>query len=216
MFRGFLSLFLVIGLVIVAGQSSRAADWDEAVSGDLSGDRLNPTAISLGIGSNTIKATSVGGASADREYFTVNVPTGMQLSAIFLNAYSSLDSTAFVAFQQGTTMTEPTSGTNAANLMGYTHFGPGSIPGNIVGVNFLPSMKLGLPDFGAPAPIGFNTPLPSGNYTFWSQQTGGSSTSYTFDFQVVPEPAAIGTLCLGGMIVSIAAMKRRMSRRRCE
>ncbi len=148
------------------------AVYDEAVDGDLSGDWEMPTPITLAVGSNLVSAISVAG---DLEYFTTAVPFGHQLKAVYLTAYASTDDTAFIAVQKGTNFTEPPTGTNVANLLGYTHFGPSLAH---VGTDILDDIAAGN---GA---IGFTPPLGAGAYTFWSQQTGPAETNYTFNFVV--------------------------------
>ncbi len=166
---------------------------DEGVDGDLSDDRLDPTDLVLAEGTNSLIATSVSG---DREYYTLTVPAGLQLSAVVMFSYSGLDETAFIAVQAGTSLTEPPTGTDPENLLGWTHFGPGA--GN-VGDDILDDMGLAEPA------IGFSPPLASGDYTFWSQQTGVNAATYQFDFVVTPEPA---TLMLLGL-VGVAFRRRR-------
>ena len=156
------------------GQSFVRADvaWNEGVHGDLSNDRLNPTVITVGLGVNSILATSVSG---DREYFTMTLAPGWKLEQIFLASYASVDLTAFIGVQNGTVFTEPPTGTNVANLLGWAHFGPGV---NTVGTDILDNMGVGN---GA---IGFTPPLPAGSYTFWSQQTGTNAATYRFGSRV--------------------------------
>lgn len=148
--------------------------YSEIVSGDLSGDLTAPTVLTTTVGGNIVSAVSTQG---DREYFRVAVPTGHALEAIFLNSYASADEKAFIAIQTGESFTEPPTGTNVANLLGYTHFGPSV---EAVGSNILDNLGIGA---GA---IGFSGSLPSGTYTFWTQQTGASPTSYTLNLVVVP------------------------------
>lgn len=148
--------------------------YSEAASGDLSGDGARPTVLTTTVGGHMISAVSTQG---DREYFSVVVPTGHQLEAIFLKSYASADAKAFIAVQAGDTFTEPPTGTDVAKLLGYSHFGPSV---EAVGSNLLDNLGTGA---GA---AGFSGSLPSGTYTFWTQQTGASPTSYALNFVVVP------------------------------
>ncbi len=158
--------------------------YSEAERGDLSGDGVLPTVLTTTVGGHIVSAVS---AQGDREYFSVVVPTGHQLEAIFLNSYASADAKAFIAVQAGDTFTEPPTGTNVANLLGYSHFGPSV---EAVGSNLLDNLGTGA---GA---AGFSGSLPGGTYTFWTQQTGASSTSYALNFVVVPAVTTTATVYL--------------------
>jgi hypothetical protein len=187
-----------------ASVAQAASAWDETVNGDLSNDRLNPTAVSLGLGSNTLSASSVGGTNIDREYVRVGVPAGGLLSQLVLTAYASTDPLSFIGVQSGSTFTEPPTGTNVANLYGYTHFGPGALG---IGANYLPAIGTGA---GAQ---GFTPPLAAGNYTFWIQQTSSTApTTYTFDFVVVPEPGVLALLAVASLALTSV---RRGARETC-
>jgi hypothetical protein len=185
---------LVLGLFTSA--ASGQILWNESTQGDLSGDRLVPTALSLSTGSNLLTATSGPG---DREYLTFTIPTGKVLSGITLVSYAGLDGTAFLGIQQGSVFTEPPSGTVVGNLLGYAHFGTG--PGT-VGGNILPAVGQGA---GAQ---GFTAPLPAASYAVWLQQLGSPAT-YQFNFAVtaVPEPSQVG-MAVGGLLLAAAVVQR--------
>jgi hypothetical protein len=172
--------------------------WNESTGGDLSGNRLAPSAVTLALGGNDLFATT---ANGDQEYLRVTVPTGHQLSSLWLRSYSGNDLVSFIAMQSGDTFTEAPATANPANLLGYAHFGPGR--GNL-GANILPQMGT---ELGAQ---GFTPPLPSGNYTFWLQQTG-SAASYQFEFVTVPEPSS---LVLLGVALSTGLIALRSVRRK--
>jgi hypothetical protein len=136
---------------------------------------------------NSIVATSVSG---DLEYFSITIQPGKSLTAINVAAYSQND-ISFIAVQAGPVFTEPNIGANPANLLGYAHFGKSN---GTFGTDILDNMGQG--PWPGPAPIGFLPPLGPGTWTFWSQQTGGLSTSYQLDF-IVPEPGTFGLVALG-------------------
>src|SRR5690349_7146155 len=119
-----------VAIIVIALGTTAAANaqfvYDEDVDGDISGDRFNPTVRDLALGTNWLVASSRQG---DREYITLNILPGMQLEQIVLMDWLSLDQIGFIAVQQGTTFTEPPTGANVANILGYSHFGPGA--GNV-------------------------------------------------------------------------------------
>jgi len=182
----------VLSLGLVRASAAQAFNYDEAVNGDLSNDRLAPTALVLASGSNLLKATSVSG---DREYFHLTVPAGTQLGA--LNVISSTSaSLSFIAVQSGTTFS-------------YAHFGPGN---GTVGTDILDDMGT------ASGAMDFVPPLASGEYTFWSQETSGTPTTYQLEFVVTTaRPASLPrswVLALGLLLALLGAWGQRRLRRR--
>lgn len=163
-----------------------AATWNEGTNGDLSGDRLSPTSLTLSLGTNSVTATSGGSPTVDREYLHVTLPAGLQLSAINVASYAGTDSKAFIGVQSGSTMTVDPAAPSAATLLGYYHFLEDDL-----GTNVLDDMATG------PGAIGFTPPLAGSDYTFWMQQTGAPAT-YQLDFVTVPEPAGLTLLAVAG------------------
>jgi len=200
--------FLVL-LTLTALSTTRLASaaevYNETTSGDLSGDGLNPTQLSVSLGSNTLTATSVAG---DREYYRFTVPAGQQLNALVVVSTSATRS--FVGMQQGPQVTvSPTSG-SPAGLLGWSHFG--SLEAGTASADILPRMAASF------TPPLFSPPLPAGTYAFWSQETSGTPATYTFDFQIaaVPPaprapvpPAFTGVLALGLLGLGMWRVKRR-------
>ena len=75
------ALTLMYILFFLARLSHAATLFDEAVLGDFSDDRLNPTDFVLSPGINSIKATSgYEQEPRDVEYVRVDLPPGTQLS----------------------------------------------------------------------------------------------------------------------------------------
>jgi hypothetical protein len=174
--------------LLCPASSSLALSYDESSSGDLSGDRLAPTSLSFDPGSNAISGSTTQG---DLDYVTIFAPAS--IVAIVLTDYASTNDVSFVALQAGTTFTEPNTGTNAENLLGWTHFGPGTA--GDLDIDLLPVLGSAIPA------IGFTGPLPAGSYTFWIQQTSAAPTDYRFAF-IVPEPgAALLLALLGGALL---------------
>lgn len=188
-------------LAVLPLAASATTLWDESSQGDLSGDRLAPTGLSLSLGSNTLTATTQNG---DLEYVTFEVPAGQTITSVYLNSYTGLDGRAFFGLQQGNTFSVPPESAIPADMYGYSHFGP-SATGATVGTDFLGQIATG---FGAQ---GFTPPLSAGTYTIWLQQLG-TPTTYQLDFvtAAVPEPAAT-TACVAGALLGVAAIRRRGS-----
>ncbi len=185
--RALVASVLVASTVAVApiGLSAQdaGAGFDEATSGDISNDQANPLALALGNGSNVLSGSVVGGgASADIDYVTVNVPAGHELSALNLVSYESGNSQSFIGIQAGNTFTvSPQEAQGAIDqLLGFTLFGD-STPGDL------------LPAIGAAQGVqGFAGALGAGDYTFWIQETGADAANYSLDFVVSPVAPAEG------------------------
>jgi hypothetical protein len=185
----------------VAPLAASALTYSESVNGDLAGTRLTPTSLSLDVGSNLISGSVVMG---DVDYVTLNIPAGASLAQLTLSDYSTSDNLAFIAIQAGSQFTEPAIGTNVANLLGYSHIDFSQPPG----ADYLVLMNSDVNGLGA---IGYTTPLPSGAYTLWIQQTGPELTGYTWNAVVTaPEPGALALLALG-LAGVLAARARRVS-----
>lgn len=144
-------------------------DYSETTSGDLSGDRNNPTDVALTLGDNMITASQ---SSADLDYVTVTIPAGHRLAQIVVIAYSDPD-VAFIAVQAGGTFTEDPNSASAANILGGAHYGQAHI-----GTDILDNMG------NAVGFIGFTPPLEAGQFTFWLNQTADEST-VTLNFVIV-------------------------------
>ena len=196
----------ILALAAVAPGLARA-DYSESVNGDLSGNRNAPTLIPVALGSNVVTATSIAG---DLEYFRIVVPAGQRLSALNLNSFGS-GNLSFIAIQSGTVFTEPPTGTNPANLLGYAHFGA-----SLVGTDILDNMG------SQTGTIGFIPPLPAGSYVFWSQETSASTPSnYALNLVITstapPVPALPSThlpvLALLFALVGFFALRGRRSSR---
>jgi hypothetical protein len=170
-----LSLALVSG---IAGVASASVIWDESVNGDMSNNRFVPSDANLSFGVNSLLATTGGG---DVDYIHFHLSPGMALSSILFISWTGNDTRGFLGVQAGTTFTEPPTGTNVANLLGWTHFGPGV---DTVGQDILPLLGAGA------GSIGFTGPLTGSDYTFWLNQTNATPQSYRLDFVATPEPSS--------------------------
>ncbi len=143
----------------------------EAVDGDITDDPNNPLPLQLDAGRNRISASTV---APDVEYITVNVPQGMQISALEVDSYESVDPVMFVGIQSGSVFTEPATNTNVQNLLGYSHFGAAETGTDILAL-------VGAGD-GAQ---GFSGALEAGDYTLWLQQTGSDVSEWEIALVVV-------------------------------
>lgn len=144
--------------------------FDEATDGDIVDDPNNPQPLQFVVGDNRISGSSV---SPDLDYVTVNVPAGSQLTAIELDEYISLDDQSFIAIQAGSVFTEPADAADAANLLGYAHFGEA-----MVGEDILTNIGEGQ------GSQEFTPPLDAGDYTFWIQEIGVVDVDYSMTFVV--------------------------------
>jgi hypothetical protein len=185
---------IACSMALLAGAAclpTRAAVvWDEAVSGDLSNNGLAPTALSVALGDNGIVGSmGDGGSGVDRDYFTFTVPVGAQLLAIRINDGTFVSgSLSFMAIQAGPQVTTTPTGNGVEALLGHAHY-----EGADAGSNFLPRLVQSHPELGGL--------LPSGTYSIWVQETGGTVFyDYTLVISSVPEPANWG-LFTGGLLL---------------
>ncbi len=153
---------------LIAPLACVGATYDEATQGDLSNDRLSPTFIALDTMNNHVAGSVTFG---ERDYFTIDIPTFAALHAIDLEAYDSNNARAFNGMQAGNVFSVSPTNAEPSDMLGYTHFGFDQLSGDL-----LADMST---QFGA---IGFATPLVSGHYTFWINQTEPSPTGCRFKF----------------------------------
>lgn len=189
--RSRFALSAVLVACLAAPGARAAVVWNESIDGDLSGNRLIPTTLAMGTGSNEIVGTTV---HDDRDYFRFSLSPGQALTQIVVRGYEGVDEFSFLAVQAGTVITEDPIAPDVGNLLGWSLWGTADI-----GNDILARMGTGQ---GA---IGFVPPLTGSNYAFWLQQTG-DETSYRLDFVVVPEPATLAVLAAG---VGCVARRRR-------
>jgi hypothetical protein len=196
--------FFVLALVTVLAIAQTPADavfiYDEAVHGDLSDDRFAPTPLLAEAGVNALSGTVVTLAGvADRDYFTVTIPAGLQLDALVLSSYTG-DDLSFLGMQAGTTLTEPPIGTDPGQLLGWVH-----LTSRLIGTDLL------LPMSQQPGVIGFETPLPSAPYTFWAQETSSNLATYSLSLNVsaVPGPPSLSLAGLAALAALSNAWRRR-------
>jgi hypothetical protein len=204
-------MFMVLAVLGVSSPAGFGGIiWNEAVNGQLSTNPASPTVLTVFPGSNEVIGETHGPIipatqlATDADIFSFTVGQGFQLTAINILAFNYVPNTnpanpiSYAAVQTGGRITSTTSG---AALLGATLFGnQAPYPG--VGGDLLPALA------GGPtllAGSGFTPPLGAGQYTFWVQETNGS-TSYDFAFQItpdpIPEPSTLTLFTLGGLALA--------------
>lgn len=182
-----LSFSSAAAVVALAGLAT-ASGHDEATDGDLSDDHLVPTPFVLDPGSNVFIASQQGDAfGRDIDYFSFVVPSGMVLSSLNLDDFSSSDpdNRGFIGLQEGPFFTVDAGSATAADLLGGRVYGFDQI-----GQDLLPAMG------NLNNAIGFCPPLPESIYTIWLNQTSDPSTA-TLDLVVTLSPQAYCTAKTG-------------------
>lgn len=174
---------------LVAPLHGVAATHDEAVSGDLSGNRLAPSFLQLDYtpggnvpGSNVVSGTlGRAGNLIDRDYLHVNVPLGYVLGRLLVGTQTTVGgaSGSFIGLAAGSTMPVAETAVDAQGLLGFRIYTVQDRGNDILGDMALP----------AQGSSGFTTPLGPGDYTFWLQELAPGS--YTYRFNLVLEPAAV-------------------------
>ena len=193
-----LSTILSLGICI---SSARAVVlWDEAFQGDLSNNNLAPTALTLGLGVNSILGTmgrDLPSVPVDRDMFTFTIAPGRALASINVVTFTPTNQ-SFYAIAPGITINDTDPATHLANTL-VQHTG-----------DILPQMVLGSYSGGT----GITDPLGPGTYTAWFQELS-SVVTYRMDYTIVdtvavPEPAAACT----GIALAFVALGRAFGRRR--
>ncbi len=183
------------GALLASPAASLASSYDEAIDGDLSGDRFAPTTVTLSDGSNLVRGTFGKSAQpdvADLDYLTVIVGPGSQLNALILVELNPGGANSFLGVQAGSTMTLAPTSFDPSPLLGWAH-----IYRNQEGLDLLPALALG-------------AGLGPGSYTFWINETDTSEAwRYGLDFRVVPVPAAALTFLPA--LASLLWTRRRSS-----
>jgi len=192
-----LPVALLIAMLCVHG--AVAASYDEAIDGDLSGNWLAPTVLTLDAGSNHVQGLfgiSPVPGTADLDYLAIVVPDGYVVSSLILESLNPGGANSFLGVQSGPQMTMPPTSTDPSVLLGWNH-----IFKNQQGTDLLPY-------------LGITGGLAAGSYTFWINETDKTyAWSYGFDFQVtaVPEPETWAMLLAGIGLLACGTRRRQRS-----
>jgi hypothetical protein len=184
-------LALAAALAGVAPLNAAPSNYDESVSGDLSGTPASPTPWTLGEGANVLKggAGSVFGPVdvVDNDLVAFTVPAGLQLNSIGITSFDNEFGQTFFGLQPGSTWLDGLGNEMSGSyLIGYALINSFSTP---------PDLLARLQD-GVLNPPALKIPLPSGTYVLEMQDVDTTfSYELSFNVGVVPEPAA-GSLAL--------------------
>jgi hypothetical protein len=197
-----LSALALLLAALAVGPAAAATVWDEAIDGDLSGDRTAPTPLVFSTGDNDVFGTMgrPAGGEYDREYFTFTVPDRAAFTRLIV-LYSTINggNGQLLALESGTEVTvDPDNMPSPAPLLGYLIIGPGDD-----GTNVLPALGT------APGAIGFAPPLPSGAYSVWVQDGNLPPSTYGLRFTLAEVPLPDAGLMAAAGLLSLATLRRR-------
>ncbi len=182
------------GAALLVASTAAASVYNESIDGDLSGDRFNPTMISVDNGLNTVTMQVVDSAlpGGDRDYFTFSIGAGQSIDSIVVtdstNPAGGFDSVGFVGLAFDNVFDFDPDAFTGPGLQGFVLTDMA-----VVGAESIGALSGGLTSLGA------------GDYSFWVQQTGEDLTEISLAINVVPSPSAMGLLAMGGLV----AVRRR-------
>lgn len=183
----FLTIILLTAFWVLPSRTLLGANWDEAVSGDLSDVGTAPTFINFTLGSNMIEGEmGWDGSALDMDMWTFTLASGYEVNQINLVAYSAGTPATdhYIAFSGSSTIDDIFNTTNNLSNAYWTWSGST--------IDMMALLDAGPVNGG----LGFTPPLGAGDYTFLLSETfgyGGTQTiSYSMDFVVtaVPEPSS--------------------------
>jgi hypothetical protein len=200
-----LSLGVLTTLILsVTSPASAGVIYRESVDGDLSGNHLAPSQLTLASGSNLISgtfgSTTPTSDTLDLDYVVVTVPAGLEFHRLVVTDANVGGAVAFIGMEAGTQISVPHTTASAATLLGWAHYGTTSI-----NTDLFPEMSV------ASGAQGFVAPLGPGQYTLWIMELNTTDTfSYGFDVQLrpIPEPGALSVLAVPALAL-VRARRRR-------
>lgn len=191
---------IVVLSLALSSPSIGGVVYDEGASGDLSNSGLSPTKITVAQGSNEIHGVTGANPSIDRDYFSVDIPVGLQLTAIKVLPDTSVGGEfSFIGIQAGSQVTVPSNAFSATGLLGWWHFSDGDINTDILG-------SMGIPSAGS---SGFTPPLNAGPYAFWIQDFNSGTTPYGFELTLTPVPLPAALLLFASSLGFLGLLGRR-------
>lgn len=204
---------IVIALAVLVGTNpALAGGHDEAVAGELSSDRLNPTRVLLDHGTTgnspqpggNVVSGHLGrdtGGVIDRDYFTVVVPAGYRLTQLLVGNQTTVGGGgSFTGLAAGAVMPVPDNAASAAGLLGWKVYRLADRQTDILD-------DMGIAGNGA---SGFAPPLGEGEYTFWVQELAAGTFSYRFNLVLSPVPAPAAWALMVGGLALLGGLRRRL------
>jgi hypothetical protein len=197
--------------LLVTSPLLHAVTLDEGVQGDVSGDRLNPTAWLLSFdtanptspsaGNNILNGrTGRSSSGIDREYIAVTVPQGYRWTELRVGNQTTVGGSqgSFIGLAAGSVVPIDPSATTAAGLLGWKVYGLADRNTDILD-------DMALAGQGA---SGFTRPLGPGQYSLWIQELATGSFTYRFNavLSPIPEPGMWLSMTLG--LLGIGALRR--------
>ncbi len=201
--------------------------YSESVNGSLSSNSNNPTNLgifTLGVNSvsGSVSFIGPGGSNDTADIFSFRIEPGQVLQSIILSSYSSrrtvdggtepAPGNMFLAIDDSATFGYTKEEINAGAPPDLSRILGGSLVGdtnpNRVGTNILSVLASSATNNTFP-PRSFVTPLSSGAYSIYIQETGPLSTySLTFNVAAVPEPSSMLLFGASAIAFPLARLRR--------
>ena len=162
-----------------------AADYDEAVDGDLAGLADGPTMFDVDLGVNSVTGmVGLDGSVLDEDFIGFTIGQGEGISAITLTGFTPSGGNTSTGFRL------------YADLgSGYEQVSSGSFTVNDIGTNYLTVWDL--------SDVGGSIPLGPGDYGVLLAEFTPNQ-AYSFEITVIPAPGSLAFLGIGTL-----AMTRR-------
>ena len=173
---------ILVSSLALAGSAWAQSAYEESISGDLSDDANAPTLIPSSQTTITVGFTT-DREGLDRDIFTIEVPTGFELSGVILDDYNSNypENLGFVGFSSGAVLDADPILPTATGLLGWYLPDESNVGQDLF-------LEMGQ----AAGAIGYDEPLPSGFYTFWAQETSDSNDEWVLSVVLSP----VDTTCV--------------------